>query len=727
MAEPLGQVVFKVPELGKMGYELELRDQAMQEKKAQRRESEVYRTGGEKAYSDNAYKLQGRYKEDAELLYNKLEEYGTKYEMTGDASALRMVNQISGQIRGIVNDYNTQIGTAINSASKADEKGWEGYVGDRSSFDEQISSVLNPSDITGRKFENGQLLYQINGEWIPRSQTDYGSQRPNQKNTVLVQEASNMGKYVVPSYYESQNKFLAINASSAESASNAIINEFRYEYPNNPELQADAAVAYAIKARGLDPKNISVSEMNKIIARFQNDEVFRKQALDFYEQKLGKVAANRWASQQSGLVVNQIPREGETVVDAETPAEKTATSGGETPTQTANKPVIADVAEEEVPLPKSGKKTPEQLESDRIKSEQILEADKQKGGQQPNAQRGQAQFGPPSPEQVIEKAAEEIQDVELEDVPATEEEFDPKFGINEQTLDVVRVTKGENGRPDVVSIKRTLPEIYTNNLLKFEGGTSSDESDPAYGDNPTAPVVNGERIHTNIGVTWNVYKSWAKAFGIPEADMESRFLNLKPNEALAVAEHIAETKGSNNFKNPALIGLFTQNAWGGGSVLGKTTGTPEYQATISMLEANGIKLSSKHRISEKDAAKIEALYNKNPKKFLDDYFDAYMVSHSRMSKIVHDKKGYAGFGKGAYVPLYMVYRNGWMSRANNLKKEMAKNAGVEYTPITPYNKNREYQKSEKNGKTVWTLVEKRDGKWTPVGDNDWVKSLEPIK
>ena len=122
MAEPLGQVVFKVPELGKMGYELELRDQAMQEKKAQRRESEVYRTGGEKAYSDNVYKLQGRYKQDAELLYNKLEEYGTKYEMTGDASALRMVNQISGQIKGIVNDYNTQIGTAINRASKADEK-----------------------------------------------------------------------------------------------------------------------------------------------------------------------------------------------------------------------------------------------------------------------------------------------------------------------------------------------------------------------------------------------------------------------------------------------------------------------------------------------------------------------------------------------------------------------------------------------------------------------------
>ena len=165
----------------------------------------------------------------------------------------------------------------------------------------------------------------------------------------------------------------------------------------------------------------------------------------------------------------------------------------------------------------------------------------------------------------------------------------------------------------------------------------------------------------------------------------------------------------------------------GGGVLGKTSGSPEYQATISMLEANGIKLSSKHKISKQDAAKIEELYEKNPKKFLDDYFDAYMVSHSRMDKMVKDKEGYAGFGKGAIVPLYMVYRNGWMNRANNLKKEMAKNAGVEYTPVTPYNETREYQKYKTpTGKTKWRLVEKRDGEWKPVGRRDWVDSLEPI-
>ena len=127
-----------------------------------------------------------------------------------------------------------------------------------------------------------------------------------------------------------------------------------------------------------------------------------------------------------------------------------------------------------------------------------------------------------------------------------------------------------------------------------------------------------------------------------------------------------------------------------------------------------------------DAAKIEELFEKNPKKFLDDYFDAYDISHSRMDIMEKDGENDAGFGKNAMVPLYMIYRNGWHDRADKFKEAITKKFGIEYTPITPYNKLREYQKSVVNGKTVWTLVEKRDGKWTPVGKTDWVDSLEPI-
>lgn len=722
MAAPLGQVVFKVPELGKAGYELQVADEARAEKKQKKRDTEIYRTGGEKAYSDNVYKLQGRYKDDVELLYSELEKFGEKYEMTGDASALRMAGQISGQIKGVIDDYNTNVGLAVGKASKADDVSWKGYVGDRDAFDEQLSNVINPSEVTGRKFENGQLLYQINGEFVPKNQTAYGAGKPNAKNTVMVQPASEMGKYAVPAYFESKHPYLSINAASVEGAQTAIINEFRYELGDDTDLQSDVAVAYAISQDRLDPNKISIPEMNKIVARFKNDPEFQKQALDFYESKLRKIASNRWSAQSKSSFGQAEESERPTIggQPTEVVSEEPLQEESNVPT-----PSIPDMKEDELPVMPADKKkvTPKEGATPSAPEQPKAEVD--------NA--GQV-VGPRPANRILDEAAgqvkESLKEVESQELEfdSEEEEFDPNFGISEDRLDVVRVAKGENGKRDVVSIKRTLPEIYTNNLLKYEGGTSSDESDPAYADNPDAPVVNGKRVHTNIGVTWGVYKSWATEFGIPESDMESRFLNLKPNEALAVAEHIATSKGANNFKNPSLIGLFTQNAWGGGGVLGKTTGSPEYQATISMLEANGINLSSKHKISKEDAAKIDELYEKNPKKFLDDYFDAYMVSHSRMDKIVKDTEGYAGFGKGAMVPLYMVYRNGWMNRANNLKQQMAKNAGVEYTPVTPYNKNREYQKYKTpTGKTKWRLVEKRDGEWKPVGRRDWVDSYQPIE
>ena len=70
-----------------------------------------------------------------------------------------------------------------------------------------------------------------------------------------------------------------------------------------------------------------------------------------------------------------------------------------------------------------------------------------------------------------------------------------------------------------------------------------------------------KKAHTNKGVTYDYFESWAKSIGIPKKDYKDRFLNLTNAEALAVAESIAAEKGTSNFKNPALAAIFTQNAW----------------------------------------------------------------------------------------------------------------------------------------------------------------------
>ena len=69
-------------------------------------------------------------------------------------------------------------------------------------------------------------------------------------------------------------------------------------------------------------------------------------------------------------------------------------------------------------------------------------------------------------------------------------------------------------------------------------------------------------------------------------------------------------------------------------------------------------------------------------------------------------------------------RNGWTRRANEFKRAIAKEIGVKYEPITPYNETREYQKTVVDGKDVFTLVEKRGDEFVPVGRTDWVDSYQ---
>ena len=715
MAEPLGQVVFKVPELGKMGYQLELQDQAREEKKRKERDTELYRTGGEKAYSDNIYKVQGRYKDDIQLLYQEYEKYGQAYESTGDASSLRQAKEISSQIKSKIDDYNTKIGVPINEAFKADASGWEGYVGNRDEFDANINNVLNPKDITGRKYDNGNLLYQINGEWVPESATPYGDSRPNANNTVFVRKATSLGSYVIPSYFENQHRYTSLNASSASAASVGVKKEFYFELESNPELRADAAVAYAISKKLLPSDKIDPVEMRRVIERYNNPKApalgedegtFAEAANNFYANKLGVLAENRYNTAGKA--------NSETLDDLVPTTEGDMTEGGveEQPKKKVEgkSSILPEESEDNMP------KLSPTAEEKQARAEARIDRLNPRQTQEPK--QGQRQ-GPITPEEEVVRRVENVGETQLENV-AESEEFEriPEAGITDTEL-----TVNVDGKEKIV-VKRTLPTLYTDNLLEFEGGVSTDAGDPAAAAdrNKNAPIIGGKKAHTNKGVTYDKFESWAKSIGMPKSQYEDRFLNLTNAEALAVAENVAVTKGANNFKNPVLVGMFTQNAWGGGGVYGKTTYSAEYQATLSMLKANGIEPSNKFKITEKDAAKIEALFNKNPKQFLDDYFEAYIISHTRMSLLGVDEKGGAGFGKGAKVPIWMIYRNGWTDRANEFKEAIAKEIGVEYEPITPYNESRKYIKQGDK----FVLVEERDGEFVPVGKTDWVDSYQPI-
>lgn len=719
MAKPLGQVVFKVPELGKQGYQLELQQEARQEKREKERDREIYRTGGESAFNDNAYKLKGRYLTEAQDLYKEFEKVGAMFKQTNDPSLLRKANELSNQIKGVVNDFNTQVGVPLKLAAQADTKQWQGYMGNRDDFDKEMESVL--ADVP-HKIINNRMHYLWQGEYLPKEQTPWGSGKPNEYNTVMVRETTDLGKYVVPSYYEKGLSSLAKNAMSVETLANAVSNQFNYDLENIPTLAADVAVAYAIHTGRLPAKNISVNDMQKVIALYSDpnapsseaDKNFKKAADDWYRGRLINISANRYAAEY-GFDSKSETETKEAPVEAATGEQKSDPAGVGLPIKTDTEEAPAEPTVEDAPVEAAVEETEGKEKQDLDPAGLGLPV------VNPPAPTAAERVGmeeaakPPTEVELPRKEGEATPEPELKDVTTSPE---TKEGMTETSINV-RIATDKKGKTEVTSIKRTLPEYYTNNLLDFEGGISTDEGDVAASRNKNAPMVNGKKAHTNKGVTYDYFEGWAKRIGIPKKDWKDRFLNLTNAEALAVAEDVATQKGTSNFKTPFLAGIFTQNAWGGGGVYFKTSGTEEYKAILSMLKANGIEPSETSVITEKDAAKIEALYNKNPKQFLDDYFDAYIVAHSRLSKLAKNKQG-------ELVPTWMINRNGWTRRADEFKKAIAKEIGVKYEPITPYNKTREYQKSVVDGKTVWTLVEKRNDKFVPVGDSDWVDSYQPI-
>lgn len=307
MSAPLGQVVFKVPELGQQGYQLELQKQAREEKKQKVREGEVYKTGGERAYNDNIYKLQGRHKDAVELLYGEYERLATDYELTGSQKSLKEAQRFSNMIKSRISEYQSQVGTPLKAAQSADKVGWEGYVGDRASFDEQMSKITAPVE---QKIVNGTHMIKVDGEFIPYEQSPYAADTPNEFNTVMVQKASNLGKYVIPSAWEMENRSIGLYAGG--DATQIALDKFEYELKTDPELKYDVAMAYAI-SKGVvfglpkDPKKIPVSKVNEIQRRYDSDAAFRAEAEKFYTDRITELVSNRTKYSKSGSSLLDTP------------------------------------------------------------------------------------------------------------------------------------------------------------------------------------------------------------------------------------------------------------------------------------------------------------------------------------------------------------------------------------------------------------------------------------
>lgn len=199
-----------------------------------------------------------------------------------------------------------------------------------------------------------------------------------------------------------------------------------------------------------------------------------------------------------------------------------------------------------------------------------------------------------------------------------------------------------------------LPDWYYDNLIKFEGGVSTDKDDNAWALNPDAPTVNGKRAHTNRGVQWNVYKNYAERNNIPKSDWEQDFLKMSEGTAKNIVDDYAKASGASNFKDPVLRSFFTQNSWGTGKVWAadfKEGRSEEYRALLDWLqEGTGLDFKNTGMINEDEANAIQKMYDKDPKGFIKQFAE---------KKEAHFKTldDYGKFGKG------------WINRLKELESE----------------------------------------------------------
>ena len=88
----LGTTVFKVPEIGKLGYEL---DQANGKKRAAeeaRLQKKIQATGADKTYAESGMGLTGRWKQMSDLGFEVYRKAALEFEETGSAASEQKMN-----------------------------------------------------------------------------------------------------------------------------------------------------------------------------------------------------------------------------------------------------------------------------------------------------------------------------------------------------------------------------------------------------------------------------------------------------------------------------------------------------------------------------------------------------------------------------------------------------------------------------------------------------------
>ena len=141
-----------------------------------------------------------------------------------------------------------------------------------------------------------------------------------------------------------------------------------------------------------------------------------------------------------------------------------------------------------------------------------------------------------------------------------------------------------------------------------EGGLSKDPDDPA------ASQVQPGQYHTNMGVTFNTFKSYAKSLGVLPA--YSTFIGLTKGQAdrILYAYYQDAAKGIND----PITGLILTNIkWGSGNVLGHHTRAALNKIGVKVNAVGNLDDSIRRTINEQNTVKFNQALMQARREFLE--------------------------------------------------------------------------------------------------------------
>lgn len=669
--------VYKLPSFSKQGFEL-------QQERKKERDTEVSSTMAEDTYMQSKHLLKGHFIDDASLAFGAFQEAGIKYKRTGDESDRLAMKDAANQLKLIIAAGKTQSDLAGKAYETALTNQFQGYSMSKEEIEKSYTDFNNRQ--WESKMENGVLMVKEGDNFVPLGQSSIYSSTPNANNVFIIPKTIDKGKYfLVDSYMELVKN---VSGSSTQEKLDKIYQDFNIRL-EEPDFASNVAMHYYVKDLGLADgrKGYSADDVREAEKRFAENPEFRQAAIESYKKEIAAKSGIYLKSAGAGFSEKAYQEESKDgqMVTLYPLTEKAGNivALGKDSNGNYYKVVNMDGINSD-PIPASASDVA--LVENKAGSYPLSPAEAQAIGQTEEQTTVQTQ------EQTESQTQEQTQEQTKKDEqfqPKTEEEFrnealprtdnsqqgfgsldlnipqEQMQGMNyEGTGGIGVAPPADSPAPELDMSDMLLPQSFYKETLDSEGGLAYSPKDRAArkAENKDAPKVTqamidsgmfgdrkpeiGQLIHTNRGVTYSSFKSWAEDNNIPKKEYQERFLNLTEREALSVVDRFAEKSGADQFESKILRSMFTQNVWGTGKVFAadfKKGRSKKYRSLLDWLqEGTGRNFKDSRKLSAEDVKAIEDFYNENPEKFINEFIDKKQIYFTTLDEFNEFGDGWSG-------------------------------------------------------------------------------------